>query len=196
MFVNFERDDNYTDNWLLSIWLLSRDPSDLRQWRGNLALDEWLLIFLDAVDIQSCNQTKAESTNTGFINRWNRIKQSKEVQLLGRLHSDICNVIPYLLPGVKLQIKLTKGKRAFYLKNTKADSTTKFQFLEACLIVNRIRPNPAYLIAHNTTLSKGDLARYVTRVELKTFLFRRTEILVHWQRRPRTAAVTSTIHND
>ena len=31
-----------------------------------------------------------------------RIKQSKEVQLLGRLFYDICNVIPYLLPGVKL----------------------------------------------------------------------------------------------
>jgi len=31
----------------------------------------------------------------------------------GRLHSDICNVIPYLLPGVKLQIKLTKAKWVF-----------------------------------------------------------------------------------
>jgi hypothetical protein len=55
---------------------------------------------------------------------------------------------------------------------TKADSSIKFQFLEAYLIVNRIRPNPSFLIAHNTTLSKGGLARYnLTRVELETFTF-------------------------
>jgi len=110
--------------------------------------------YLNNDDLLPCDPTKAESRNTGFIARWTLVKQSKEVQLLGRLHSDICNVIPYLLPGVKLQIKLTKGKRAFYLMNTKADSTTKFQFLEAYLIVNRIRPNPAYLIAHSATLAK------------------------------------------
>jgi len=128
--------------------------------------------YLDSGDLQACDPTESEPTNTGFVARWNRIKQSKEVQLIGRLHSDICNVVPYLLPGVKLQIKLTKGKRAFYLMSTKADSTTKFQFHEAYLIVNRIRPNPSYLIAHNTALAKGALARYnLTRVELKTFTF-------------------------
>ena len=114
---------------------------------------------------------KADSRNTWFIARWNLVKQSKEVQLLGGLHSDICNVIPYLLPGVKLQIKLTKGQRAFYLMNTKADSTSKFQFLEAYLIVNQIRPNPACLLAHNTTLAKGGLRFNMTRVELKTFTY-------------------------
>ena len=89
-----------------------------------------------------------------------------------RLHSVICNVVPYLLPGVKLQIKLIKRKRPFYLMSTKADSTTKFQFHEACMIVNRIRPNPSYLIAHNTILDKGGLARYnLSWVELKTFSF-------------------------
>jgi hypothetical protein len=31
--------------------------------------------------------------------------------------------------------------------NRKAESTTKFQFLEAYLVVNRIRPYPSYLIS-------------------------------------------------
>ena len=74
----------------------------------------------------------------GFVARWNRIKQRKEVQLIGRLNSDICNVVPYLLPGVNLQIKLTKRKRSLYLMSTKADSITKFNFNEAYLIVNPI----------------------------------------------------------
>ena len=93
------------------------------------------------------------------------------MKLLGRLQTDICNVILYLPPGVKLQIKLTKAKSAFYLMNTKTDSTNRFQFLEACLTVNRIRPNPAYLIAH-TTLASGGFPRYKQRrVELKTFTY-------------------------
>jgi hypothetical protein len=54
--------------------------------------------------------------------------------------------------------------------NTKAESTTKFQFLEAYLHFNRIRQNPAYLMAHNSSLAKGRLAKYnISRVELKTF---------------------------
>ena len=64
--------------------------------------------------------------------------------------------------------------------STKADSTTKFQFHEVYLIVNRIRPNPSYLIAHNTTVAKGALARYnLSRVELDFHFFTRTEIFVH-----------------
>ena len=101
------------------------------------------------------------------------------MHLLGRLHSYICNAIPYFLPGIKVQIKLTKDKRAFYLLNTKADSTSKFEILETYLIVNRIHSGPAYLIAHNTTLAKGALARYnLMRVEDFHFS-RRHEILVH-----------------
>jgi hypothetical protein len=56
--------------------------------------------------------------------------------------------------------------------NKDTASKTTFKFLEAKLLVNRIRPQPRQLIAHNTTLSKGWLARYnTTRVELKTFTF-------------------------
>ena len=94
------------------------------------------------------------------------------MQLFGRLNSDICNIIPYLPPDVKLQIKLTKGRRGLYLMDTKADSTTKFQCPVSYRIVNRIRPNSAYLIAHNATLAKGDPARYnTTSVALKKFTY-------------------------
>jgi len=36
---------------------------------------------------------------------------------------------------------------------TKADSTTIFKFLDAKLLVNRVRPSPSLLLAHNTTLA-------------------------------------------
>ena len=65
--------------------------------------------YLDSGDLQVCDTIAVEPTNTVFVARWNRINQCKEVQLIGRLHSDICSVVPYLLSGVKPQIKLTKG---------------------------------------------------------------------------------------
>jgi len=49
-------------------------------------------------------------------------------------------------------------------------SKTVFKFLDAQILVRRVRPNAAILLAHNSTLSKGSLARYnLTRDELKTF---------------------------
>jgi len=107
------------------------------------------------------------ATNVGFITRWDKIKQSKEVQLYGRLHSDLCNVPKYLLPGVNLHIKLTKPRSSFYLMIATADSKTTLKFLDAKLFVKRMRPNSNILLAHNTTLKDGGIARYnLTRVEL------------------------------
>ena len=115
--------------------------------------------------------TYTDATNKGFIARWNRIKQNKEVEMVGRSHSDICNVPKHLLPGVRMQIKLTKARREF-LMNKDADSNVIFKFLDAKMLVKRVRPNPAYLFVHNTTLLTRAIAKYyLTRVELKSFTF-------------------------
>jgi hypothetical protein len=82
--------------------------------------------YKDVGYMMSCDPAKAESTNTGFIDRWNRQKQSKEIEMYGPIHSDLCNVPRFLLPGVRSQIKFTKAKPSFYLINTKAYSMTTF----------------------------------------------------------------------
>jgi len=115
--------------------------------------------------------TNAESKNTGFIDRWNRQKQIKVTEMCGRIHSDLCNVPKFLLPAIKLQIKFTKAKSSFYLMSTAADSRTTFKFLDAQLLVKRIKANPKIPMAHEAPL-KTELALYpLTRVELKTFTF-------------------------
>ena len=100
--------------------------------------------------------------------------------MVGRLHTDICNVPTHLLPRVMMQIKLTKANqikltkanRDIYVHSMAADSNAVFKILDAQLLVKRVRPNPAYLIAHNTVLQEGAIARYnMTRVELKTFTY-------------------------
>ena len=91
--------------------------------------------------------------------------------MMGRLHIDICKDPTHLLPGVRMQIKLTKARSELYLSK-EADSKVVFKLLDAQLFVKRVRPNPAYLIAHNTALQAGAIAKYnMTRVELETFTF-------------------------
>ena len=73
--------------------------------------------YLDDGDLLPCDPTVENVRNVGFVHRWNRVKQRKDVQLYGRLHSDICNVPRFLPPGVRIQIRLTKAKSGFYLMN-------------------------------------------------------------------------------
>ena len=52
------------------------------------------------------------------------------------------------------------------------DSKTTFKFLDARLVVKRVKPDPVKLLADTATFNTGALARYnMTRVELKTFTF-------------------------
>ena len=69
--------------------------------------------YLDKGDLLPCDQTDADAKNACFITRWKKIKQSKELQLYGRLHSDICNVSQDLIPGVRQKIKSTKARSSF-----------------------------------------------------------------------------------
>ena len=89
----------------------------------------------------------------GFVDPWDRVKESKQFQLYGRLHSDICYVLRFLPPGVRIQMKLMKIKSGFFLMKKYAESKNVFKFLDAQLLVNRVRHNHTILVAHETALS-------------------------------------------
>jgi hypothetical protein len=57
-----------------------------------------------------CDPTRPDSNNTRFIDRWIRQKQSKEIEMYERIHSDIYNVPKFLFSNIKLQIKFTKSQ--------------------------------------------------------------------------------------
>jgi hypothetical protein len=48
--------------------------------------------------------------------------------MVGRLHTDISNVLTRLLSGVRMQIKLTKAKFETYLLSKAEDSKIVFSF--------------------------------------------------------------------
>ena len=84
--------------------------------------------YRDTGDHVVCNATEAltSSTNTDLLARYDRLKQSKEIEMVCRLHTDICNFPKHLLPGDRMQIKLTKANREFYLMSEAEDSKAGF----------------------------------------------------------------------
>jgi len=57
--------------------------------------------YRDSGDMQpsdSTAETHTSATNDGFITRWSRLSGSRDVQLVGFLHTDLCNVPLFLLP--------------------------------------------------------------------------------------------------
>jgi hypothetical protein len=117
--------------------------------------------YKDDGDLQPCvpKADETTTTNKGYVRRWNLQKQIKVTQMVGRLHSKICNVTKHLLPGVRVQFKLRKAKRESYLMNKVADSKVTFRFLDAQLLVKRLKANPSILAAHNTALSAESKSR-------------------------------------
>jgi hypothetical protein len=73
------------------------------------------MFHLDDGDMLAADATVAamRKPNAGFVARWNRSKQRKEIELFGRLHSDLCNLPQLLLPGVQIQVRWKKAKRSF-----------------------------------------------------------------------------------
>ena len=92
-----------------------------------------------------CDNTTATvtaTTNRGFITRCHKLSASKELLLFVRLHSDLFKVPLVLLPGVSLQIRLTKTRHAFYMMSKEVDSNTTLKFLDAQLMVKRVKSDP------------------------------------------------------
>ena len=67
------------------------------------------------------------------------------LQLFGRLL--------VLLPGVYIQIRLTEARTSFYMVRKEADSKNTFKFLDAQLLVKRVKPDPVTPLTHVATLN-------------------------------------------
>jgi hypothetical protein len=90
----------------------------------------------------------------------------------GSTNTDICNVPTHLLPGLMMNLNMTKANHEIYLMSKAEDSEAIIKFLDAQILVERIRPYSAYLIAHNTALQGGAIVKYyLNSIELKTFTF-------------------------
>jgi len=114
--------------------------------------------YRDTGDMLPGDPTSAnimEMTNRGFNTRWDKLSGSKELQVFGRLHCDLFNVPLVLLPGVTIQIRWTKARPSFYMMSKEPDSKTTLKFLDAQLLVKRVKTDSVTPLAHVATLNTG-----------------------------------------
>ena len=93
--------------------------------------------------------------NAGFLSRRALVTGSRELVMIGRIHSDIFRQDRFLLNGVELGVKLVRSKDAFNLIAANAAANVKVVITDATLMVRKVRINPGILLAHSNTLKKA-----------------------------------------
>ena len=109
------------------------------------------------------------ASNQGLGKRYQYIKESKTVDLLGRLHSDIFMQDRLLLNQVDLGIKLTRSKNEFCLLSPVEGAGYKVVLQDASLFVRRCKVNPTIMNAHSKALDRGTAKYPINRVDCKVF---------------------------
>uniref|UniRef100_A0A1A8JH95 Uncharacterized protein n=1 Tax=Nothobranchius kuhntae TaxID=321403 RepID=A0A1A8JH95_NOTKU len=106
--------------------------------------------------------------NTGLNQQAIFTKNSREVDLIGPLHSNIFFCKRLLLNSVDLRIKLTRASDAFCLMGVR-DSTYKLKLLGASLFVKKVNISPAVRLGHESALLKANAMYPLSRVTVKTY---------------------------
>ena len=115
------------------------------------------------------NVADPAGANQGLKKRNEFTKESQMVDLIGRLHLDICNQDRLLLNGVDVRIKLIRSKNEFCLMSSEAGAKYKVIILETILRVLHVTPTPSALLRHSQILRKTPAKYPIIRTECKTF---------------------------
>lgn len=100
--------------------------------------------------------------------RIKQFKNSSKVELMGKIHADICNQSRLLLNNVDLKVIFNLEKSDFYMMS-KPEDHSQIKILEATMYMNHITVNPNILVAHDRMLHKQNAIYPYKRVELKSF---------------------------
>ena len=116
----------------------------------------------------------ATNSSRGLEQRRERIRNSKTVDLLGRIHSDIFAQEKYLINGVDLRLRFVRSKDAFSLlgvplKENAGVPHYKVKILHASLFVRKTKINPTIVLAHGKGLLNTTFKIPVKRVVTKVF---------------------------
>ena len=128
-----------------------------------------ILFHKDTAGYMNSIQHDATKTdvNKGFIKRREIMGNSREIDMMGRLHCDIFFQNRYLINLVPIKIKLSRNKSSFcYIGD--ADSY-KMEITNATLYTRSVKINPDVLVAHAMGLEKATAKYPINRVEVNTF---------------------------
>jgi len=125
------------------------------------------LWFVDEPGKFAKTDPAAADTNSALKSRARISGKSKTVDLIGRLHLDVCHQNRLLVNGVDMKLRLNRSGNKFNLMS--AAGTEKVTISKAVLRARHVKVNPPTLKLHADSLNKTTMKYPIRRVEVKTF---------------------------
>jgi hypothetical protein len=110
----------------------------------------------------------AADRNSRLASRQTFAAESHEIDMIGRIHTDIGFQDRYMLNEVDANIKLTRSQDAFCLMTTGVQQF-KVVVTEASLLVRKVKISPSVYLALAKTLENGTAKYPIRRVICKSF---------------------------
>ena len=103
--------------------------------------------------------------NMGFRRRQEKIAGSRVIELLGRLHIDMCEQNRLVPNGVQLKFRLIRNSNAFSLHNlSDPEVAYKIKLLDVSLFVRKVKINPSVLMSNEKQLLVAPMAFPIKRL--------------------------------
>lgn len=125
------------------------------------------LFYKDTAGKMDEGDPNATTPNKGLQSRYNFIKESSIVEMMGPLHSDFFKQDRLLLNGVGLRIRLNRSKNAFCLMSSVPDAAYKVIISHASLFVRKVLVSPDTFLGHVEALKHAPALYPIRRVQCK-----------------------------
>ncbi|XP_060094785.1 uncharacterized protein F54H12.2-like [Heteronotia binoei] len=125
-------------------------------------------LFYKDTDAQH-ESTALNGDNKGFVKRAALVAESRKIDLLGQLHSDLFFQEKLLLNGVDVKIQVTCSKDAFCLMADDLNRGCKLNILSASLFIKKVRAAPGVHLGHAEALFTANAKYPVDRMGIKVF---------------------------
>lgn len=104
----------------------------------------------------------------GLKLRVEKTKNSKILEVVGKIHADMLNQPLLLLNNIDIRISLSIHKPEFYILCADTDKSI-VKILSASMTMNHVTVNPNVMIAHHKILEKNNAVYPYKKVEVKSF---------------------------
>lgn len=125
--------------------------------------------FVDTHNFDSLTENTGLRARVEWFKKGSIDLESEQIELYGKIHTDVFNISQLLLNNVDLKILLNLEKQAFFMINQKGAGEPQLKICEATMFMRHVTISPSVLLAHNNILSAKPAIYPYKRTEMKTF---------------------------
>ena len=127
------------------------------------------LLFIKDDPLTDMDDGDPSGENNGLFEREKFTSLSKEIELIGKLHVDLCQQDRLILNGVPLNVKLWQSPNTFRLMAKDTTENYKVVITEAALKVATVKVDPHVILGQADILKKSEALYPYTRSVIKTY---------------------------